>query len=254
MTETDPIPPRCPSLVLLPGLDGTGNLFRRFLDALDPGIRTAVVSYPQDQAVDYAGLQDIVRSSLPRQEPFVLLAESFSGPIAISIAASRPSGLCGLILTCSFARNPRPWLTPLRPAVRFLPVRAAPVALLAIPAFGRFATPALRGELAAALSRVAHSVIRSRLGAVLDVDVRARLAQVDVPALYLRASEDRLVPASAADDFAAMPRIRFDEIEGPHLLLQARPAQVAAQVQAFLREIEAGLRAPAACATPRAPC
>jgi pimeloyl-ACP methyl ester carboxylesterase len=254
MMETDPVPPRCTSLVLLPGLDGTGALFRRFLDALDPGIRTVVVSYPQDRAVDYAGLQDIVRSFLPRQEPFVLLAESFSGPVAISVAASRPAGLCGLILTCSFARNPRPWLTPLRPAVRFLPVRAAPVALLAIPAFGRFATPALRGELAAALSRVAPSVIRSRLGAVLDVDVTARLALVVVPALYLRASDDWLVPAPAADGFAAMPRIRFAEIEGPHFLLQARPAEAAARVQTFLREIDADLSAPAACAIPRAPC
>src|SRR6516162_3575503 len=95
-------------LVLLPGLDGTGLLFRGFLKTLDPAILTAVVSYPPDRDMDHAGLEAVVRASLPTQEPFVLLAESFSGPIAIAIAASRPAGLRGLILSCSFARNPCP--------------------------------------------------------------------------------------------------------------------------------------------------
>jgi pimeloyl-ACP methyl ester carboxylesterase len=239
MTETDQTPRRTPSLVLLPGLDGTGALFLSFLNALDPDIRTIVVSYPHDRAMDYAGLERIVRSRLPEPDPFVLLAESFAGPLAISIAASPPAGLRGLILTCSFARNPRPWLAPLRPLVRLLPVRAVPIVLLAAPALGRFTTPALRAAFAEALSHVPPAAIRGRLGAVLAVDVAALLARVDMPALYLRASKDWLVPRSALDDFRAMPRIGFAEIEGPHFLLQARPHAAAAYVQAFLREIGA---------------
>jgi pimeloyl-ACP methyl ester carboxylesterase len=225
-------------LVLLPGLDGTGLLFRAFLKTLDPAIRTAVVSYPPDQDTDYAGLEAIARASLPAQEPFVLLAESFSGPIAIAIAASRPAGLRGLILSCSFASNPRPLLAPLRPLVRFLPVRAVPVPLLAAPALGRFATPALRTEFAEALSRVSPSVIRGRLRAVLGIDVSTLLLGVDVPVLYLRASKDRLVPGSAAHGLSAMPRIRFVQIEAPHFVLQAKPAEAAAHAQAFVRQID----------------
>jgi pimeloyl-[acyl-carrier protein] methyl ester esterase len=225
-------------LVLLPGLDGTGMLFRAFLRTLDPVIRTAVVSYPPDQDIDYAGLETVARASLPAQEPFVVLAESFSGPIAIAIAASRPAGLRGLILSCSFASNPRPLLAPFRWLVRFLPVRAAPVRLLALSALGRFATPALRTEFTEALSRVSPSVIRGRLRTVLGVDVSALLNRIDAPVLYLRASGDRLVPGSASHRFSAMPRIRFVEIEAPHFLLQARPSEAAAHVQAFLREID----------------
>jgi pimeloyl-ACP methyl ester carboxylesterase len=228
---------RNPTLALLPGLDGTGALFHSFLNALDSGIRTIVVPYPRDRDMNYAGLEEVVRSLLPEPGSFVLLAESFAGPIAIAIAASRPAGLRGVILTCSFARNPRPLLAPLRPLVRFLPLRTAPITLLAAPALGRFATPALRSELAEALSRVSSSVIRGRLRAVLGVDVSALLPGVDVPVLYLRASDDILVPKSASDDFAAMPRIRVVEIEGPHFLLQAKPSEAAAHVQPFLREI-----------------
>ncbi len=233
------VPPRRkPRLVLLPGLDGTGCLLRGFHDALDPTVSTVIVPYPRNRDLDYGGLEGIARSFLPRTKPFALLAESFSGPIAISIAASHPTGLRGLILTCSFARNPRPSLAPLRPLARYLPIHAMPTVLLVWPTLGRFATPALRSGLADALSRVSPSVIRRRLRAVLEVDVSVLLARVDVPVLYLRASEDQLVPRSASEELSAMPRIRFAEVEGPHFLLQAMPSAAAAHVQAFLREIE----------------
>jgi pimeloyl-ACP methyl ester carboxylesterase len=227
-----------PVLVLLPGMDGTGALFAGFRRALAPGIRTIVVSYPPDQDLGYAGLEAIVCARLPRDEPFVILAESFSGPIAVSIAASRPAGLCRLILVCSFARSPRPLLAPLRPLVQFLPVRSVPIGLFAWPAFGRFSTPRLRSDLAAALAHVPPSVIRRRLHAVLEVDVTRRLPKVDVPTLYLRASEDRLVPRSASGVLSVIPQIRLGEVEGPHFLLQACPASAALHVQAFLREMQ----------------
>jgi hypothetical protein len=135
-------------------------------------------------------------------------------------------------LTCSFSRNPVPILAPLGPLIPLLPVRWAPVALLAWPTLGRFGAPALRSQLDEASSRAMPSVIRNRLSAVVEVDVSALLARVDVPVLYLVASEDRLVPRSASDELTAIPRIRFAEIEGPHFLLQARPLPAAAHVEA----------------------
>ncbi|WP_222432862.1 alpha/beta fold hydrolase [Caenimonas sedimenti] len=100
------------TLVLLPGMDGTGELFAPFIAAY--GGATQVVRYPPTAVLNYAGLEEVARSALPRGEPFVLLGESFSGPIAISLAASRPPNLLGVILCCTFARNPRPFLGPFR--------------------------------------------------------------------------------------------------------------------------------------------
>ena len=227
-----------PRLVILPGLDGTGRQLRDFRKAIGPHATTILVSYPADRPLDYTALEAIVRSRLPTRKPFVLLAESFSGPIAVSIAASRLAGLRGLILACSFARNPIPMLAPLGPLIRLLPIRSMPPALLSWPTLGRFATPTLRSQLREALGRVSPSVIRKRLRAVLEVDVSALLVEVGVPVLYLRASEDRLVPRSASDDLAATPRLRVAEVEGPHFLLQANPSAAAEMVQAFLREID----------------
>src|SRR5688572_22597921 len=183
------MPGRDIGLAILPGLDGTGLLVRGFCAALDPSVPTTLISYPIDRHLDYAALEAITRSRLPK-EPFVLLAESFSGPIALSIAVTRPPGLRGLILACSFARNPRPALAPLRPLIRLLPVHWAPAALLAWPTLGRFTNPALRSAIANALRRVSPAVIRSRLRAVAEVDVSPLLRQIDVPVLYLRASAD----------------------------------------------------------------
>jgi pimeloyl-[acyl-carrier protein] methyl ester esterase len=233
MVDMRPLPRS--ALVLLPGLDGTGAMFSRFRRALDPAIRTIVVSYPPDEVVGYPGLEGLVRALLPRNDPFVLLAESFSGPIGISIAASRPDGLRGLILVSSFARNPRPRLAPLRPLVRLLPIHPVPAAWLTRHALGRFATAELRSELLEALSRVSPSVVRGRLRAILDVDASALLPQIDVPVLYLQASADRVVPRSASPVLESVPQIRFVEVEGPHFLLQASPSAAARHVEAFLR-------------------
>lgn len=103
------------ALVLLPGLDGTGRLFVDFVAALGAEVEVTVASYPTDTPLGYAELTAVARSFLPPDQPFFLLAESFSGPIAISIAQSSPPGLLGVALCCSFARNPLPVLAPARP-------------------------------------------------------------------------------------------------------------------------------------------
>ena len=88
-------------------MDGTGIELADFVAALAPELEAIVVTYPNDRPMDYAGHEVVARASLPIDRPFVLLGESYSGPIAISIAASAPPGLIGLVLCCSFARNPR---------------------------------------------------------------------------------------------------------------------------------------------------
>ena len=100
-------------LVLLTGLDGTGASFLPLLARLPDWIMPVVASYPPDKPLDYAALLPKVLRLLPNS-PFVLLGESFSGPLAIMAAASKPPSLRGLILCATFMRNPvwfqPPWL------------------------------------------------------------------------------------------------------------------------------------------------
>jgi pimeloyl-ACP methyl ester carboxylesterase len=95
-------------LILLPGMDGTGRLFGPLLRILPPGLEAAVVAYPADRPCGYAELLPLVEAAVPDGGEFLILGESFSGPLASLLAARRPRRLRGVILCASFARSPLP--------------------------------------------------------------------------------------------------------------------------------------------------
>ena len=223
------------SLVVLPGLDGTGQLFEDFVSALGKDIEVIVVSYPPDKLLDYAELETVARSCLPADKPFFILGESFSGPIAVSIAASSPRGLQGVILCCSFARNPHPELAWLRPFIRLVPIAFIPLSLLAYFLLGRFANERLRTRLGRILATVSSSVLRHRARTALSIDKTGALSRIMVPMLYLRASDDRVIPKSASQLILSLkPDTRVVEFQAPHFLLQTFPSETASVVKAFV--------------------
>lgn len=225
--------PAVTALVVLPGLDGTARLLAGFADAARAAgfARVATVAYPTDRTLGYRDLTALARDALPRDEAFVLLGESFSGPIAIALAADPPPNLRGLVLSTTFAKAPVPVPAPLAALAalaRIAPVRTLPTAALSFALLGRWATPALRRELRDALDTVAPAVLRARAEAAMRVDVRDRLARIRMPALCLRATGDRLLrPGAHRALCAGLADAREVAIDGPHLLLQTRaPAAV----------------------------
>lgn len=222
------------AIILLPGLDGSGALFGDFAAALGPGLQPVVVSYPKHQPLAYPELVQFVRSHLPPETPYILLGESFSGPVAILLAAARPAGLVGVVLCCTFARNPLPALWPLKSLLRFCPVNSQYSRFLMPLLFGRQCTAMMRSAVRRALKRVAADVVRKRLHAVLDVNVSEQLKQINVPVLYLRAAKDRIVPRSALRHIASLvPFAQSVTLQGPHMLLQALPSETAQIVTKF---------------------
>src|SRR5262245_17031078 len=100
-------------LLLLPGGDGTGKLFDPLLHALagQDSLTPVVVAYPPDRACGYGDLLPLVEQNVPAGADFLVLGESFSGPLALLLAARRPPGLRGVILCGTFVRNPLPGFT-----------------------------------------------------------------------------------------------------------------------------------------------
>ena len=183
----------------------------------------------------YAEHEDFVSEHLPTGEDFVLLAESFSGPIGISIASRAPARLKGLILCCSFASNPLPVFSPFARLVGAAPAFIVPPALMAPWLYADRATPELRHAHAQAMSRVSASTIRARVAAVLAVDYRDQLRRSEVPILYLRARKDRLIPTSAGRAIQELrPDCELTEFDAPHFLLQTEPQACAAAVMSFV--------------------
>jgi pimeloyl-ACP methyl ester carboxylesterase len=224
-------------LVLLPGMDGTGELFAPLIDALPPHIQTTVVSYP-DRAASYDEHEAVARGELPHDKPFVILGESFSGPVAVSIAASPPANLRGLILCASFLTSPHRALGLLRPLLRFASPKLLPPFIAQQSLLGRFATQELRAAQTRALSHVSSATLTARLHAMADIDVRDRMHAVRVPTLYLQATEDTLVGGRFAGEYAQhAPTPTILQLEGPHLLLQVNPAGAAAAVENFITRL-----------------
>jgi pimeloyl-ACP methyl ester carboxylesterase len=228
-------PVSMPQLIILPGLDGTGTRLAPFLRQMARDVPTRVIGYPPDRPMGYAELESLVRHSLPESERYVLLAESFSGPIAIRLAANPPPGLAGLILCGTFAKNPFPWLRAVGALAVRMPFKSLPRWLRAPLLWGsgdpRRAPP--RSERASAV--VDKAVIRRRLHEVLTVDVTACLADIALPTLILEGTRDRIVPRSAARVLVQRTRhSELTEIDGPHLLLQSRPTESAGAVLRFL--------------------
>jgi pimeloyl-ACP methyl ester carboxylesterase len=89
------------TLMLLPGLDGSGVLFRPLIRQLGLELQPVIVPYPPREVLGYDELLSLVLEALPRSSPFILLGESFSGPLALMAAATLPKGLRGVILCAS---------------------------------------------------------------------------------------------------------------------------------------------------------
>lgn len=223
------------ALVLLPGMDGTGALFEPLLAALDPRLHTIVVRYPESVSLDYAALIALARDKLPTEEEFFILGESFSGPVAVSLAAQAPRNLRGLILCASFVRSPVRWPSLHRHLTGLLPFGRIPAAAWSIPLLGWFADSEARRLLAGAISMVHPDNLRARIRAVLSVDVRENTLAVKVPFLYLQASSDWIVPKSASVEIRELaPALQVVELLGPHMLLQISPGPAARSIEAFV--------------------
>lgn len=223
------------ALVLLPGMDGSGALFEDFVSELKA--KSIVVSYPVDKPLSYSQLEELVLAALPSNEPFVVLAESFSGPIAIALAERALPQLRAVVLVCSFAKLPLAFPALLQKALAWLPFCRVPAPLAARVLLGRYSTRAMETKLKQALRAVSSEVWRVRLRAVLAVDRTASLCRIRLPVLYLRASEDRVVFSSASEVISEhVPGTKVVRVEGPHFILQAKPKESAAAVRAFANE------------------
>lgn len=236
------------TIVLLPGMNGTADLFADFAAVKPSTFQLLTLDYPVDVPLGYDELARLVRSRLPQDRPYVLLAESFSGPIGLMLATEALPGMRGLILCCTFAKNPLPLLALFKPFVVLLGFASLPGLLSKLghrALFGRFASARTKQALSAALLRLTPSVLQARMRAVLGVDMTALLPQVALPALYLSAQEDRVVPHSACEHLCRyLPQMQVASIAAPHMLLQTAPAEAWDATTAFLDALTASKQDP----------
>jgi pimeloyl-[acyl-carrier protein] methyl ester esterase len=214
-----------PTIVLLPGLDGTGRMFGPFVDCRPADWQAQVIRYPRDPQLGYAELLPLVLDALPVDEPYILLGESFSGPLALQAATRSLPGLCGVVLCATFATSPTPWY--LRwwssffdPSRLEWMMRAETVASRML----GFCTRDLHSQVLETEPDVCLQVLSRRVKETLYVDVTDELQRVNVPMLYLGARWDLVVPPRCRRRIQRLrPDITVATVSASHRLLQTRP-------------------------------
>ena len=228
------------TLVLLPGMDGTGELFAEFVKLLPNWIEPRVVSYPRDQKLSYDQLLPILGSTLPSNKPFVILAESFSTPLAVRFAAETPKRLRALVLCAGFVSPPRHDVLT-RIALILGPVLFAfglPERICRRYLVGDTAPKSLVDGIRTTVSKVSIRVLAHRLRSLLSCNAKRELRSVSISLLYISGLNDRLVRMPSFEEIQqAKPDARLASVEAPHFILQTKPQEAANLVLRFLQEV-----------------
>ncbi len=225
----------------MPGLGGSGALFRWLIEALGEAADTRVIVY-----ADGERLVDFVQSAsqqLPVDRPVYLVAESFSGPVAIKLLANAEFDFVGATLCNTFATPPYPALLPL--------INIVPTAMLGV---SRLSSPILRwwvgngqthrgpsaarkwNSIMASVNSQDRRRLHGQLRALRDFDVEQLLPSIDIPVLYLQGSADRLIRRAHGRRIAnGLRQVRVETVDGPHMLLQLAAPECARLIN---RQIE----------------
>lgn len=219
-------------LVLLPGMDGTGRLFEPFLRCLGAG-ESQIIPLPDSGPQDYESLAKTIYLQLPK-EPFTLLAESFSGAIAIRLIAMGHEYLKKVVFASSFLSSPGKLRTRFMSQFSLdkfvgLPFASAGIKLFCL---GRTASKANIAELLSVVEEVPSDILKFRLREMSNLSNVS--ANFEIPALCLIATKDRLIQGSRYEFEQTFENIVVQEIDGPHFLLQACPEECASEVRAFM--------------------
>lgn len=236
-------------LVLLPGLDGTGSLFAPLLSVLPEDLIPVVITYPPDKVLYYEQLFPYIREVMPWDEPFILLAESFSGPMAIKFAAEQPENIHALVLaSCFFSKIDAPsasWTSFFTKEKWF--ERATPDSALKQLVTGGICEPNLLRAIKEAIRTVKPEVLAHRVRLMFETDFSAALKELRAPLLCLAGKQDKLAaPQAIKDLLEAKEKSACVTVDSSHLLLQTHPKEALEAIQDFVQKLPVGDSQPAA--------
>lgn len=222
-------------LVYLPGIDGTRELRAEFVARLGRDREVVLIDYPADTPADYYKLYDYLLPKLPAGR-FVVLGQSYSGPIAALVAARLADRVAGLVLAVTFVTPPLP--RPFRALTRLIGTGRMPHAMTDWILLNS-EPGAARDALHRAIETVPDSVITARALAALSADMRGALASVKCPVLALEAKSDRLMLGHVSRAIAEVaPQRQHVLIDGPHMIMETNVEACAQVIERFCEMAE----------------
>ncbi|MFI8382966.1 alpha/beta fold hydrolase [Pseudomonas sp. NPDC079086] len=218
-------------LVLLPGLNGSTTLFGPLLANLHPALEVLALELPTQGNQTHKYLADLLLCRLGNT-PYVLLGESFSGPLAYQLALCQPPGLRGVIFAASFLSSPHPLLQ----LINYLPLPRWLLrqrTLLNLFCLSSQASSELTQLLDEEIQKLPARLLRARLHSLSQL--QKPTMQLEFPALHLLAKQDRLVTRRAQTSLQTCgSQLTEIALDGPHFLLQTQPQACADAIERFI--------------------
>lgn len=187
-------------VVLVPGINGTADVFYRQRPLLARAYRVATYSLrddPESMDVLVDDLAQVIAKTATGTRQAIVIAESFGGTVAMSLALADPTRVRALVIVNSFSRYAPKQLALGRLGLSLLPwPMMKPLRRLA--AFRLHSPHTPREEVQrfiAITDRTAKIGYVHRMRLLRDYDLRPRLAQLKVPVLFVACDQDHLVPA-----------------------------------------------------------
>ncbi len=214
-----------PTLIFVPGLDGTALLFYRQVSLLAPHFHILTFPLPNDASYTMDSLVELLREVVEKviaqrgAEKVLLCGESFGGALSLSFALAHPQLLRGLVILNSFPKIRHPWQLKLGPwLLKAIPwgamglVRRFTEAKLHSP----HALPEDLAEFHERMRWVGKVGYIRRLEILQDYDISDRLPEIKTPTLFLAGELDQLVPSVAEANFMAnrMPQATVIPLKG----------------------------------------
>lgn len=197
------------AVVLVPGMNGSGELFYRQVPGLAQSYRVATYTLRDDAgslAVLVEDLARVVDRVAAADRRAIIVGESFGGAVAMTFALTHPERVSALVILNSFPRfTPQFRLNLAIAGLIAVPWNTMPL-VRRVTAWRLHSRHTHRAEIRRFVDMTAHTTrlgYISRLKLLRDYDVRHRLHELKPPTLFLAAERDHLVPSVAQAQYMA---------------------------------------------------
>ncbi|MGH1486356.1 MAG: hypothetical protein ACRBCI_09040 [Cellvibrionaceae bacterium] len=213
-------------VVLLPGMDGTGLLFKPLLDIIPNDINIEVI--PLSQETDQSVESEVKRiEKIISDENIILFAESYSGRIAYELAKRSKISIKHIIFVASFLSTPSLLSSLLSKLAQYFPIsilrkRIVPQNIINWLCFRSVNSTALINLLYESINSVDACILKARLANISCLLKPQQILSIETT--YIQASHDLFISNHALTEIQQLfQSVDLQKVSGGHFIAQANP-------------------------------
>jgi len=235
-------------LVFLPGLHGTAELFDNLLTQLQSqkqilkvNFHTLCVSYPTHISQSYQSLFNWLSEHLTLDNhsgsQSIIIAESFSSPLAIRLADKFPQTIKGIVIAGGFCSSPFHSHFSLLP-LRLLFMMPPPSRIIQYFLTGPHCSTHLMNQILTILKKVSSKNLTERVRSILLLAEKPLPTIPNTPTLLLQAESDNLISWDTQNILQQhLPHSISHWLPTDHLLLQLSPESSVSHIITFINQL-----------------